>query len=175
MKKENTAIRLKKIMSDQNLRQVDILNKTVPYCEKYGVKMNKSDISQYCSGKTEPNQDKLFVLGMALNVNEAWLMGFDVPMERSTPEGFQRWAEQYNSNHKQHMLNSSESTLISEFRKLNNNGKKKLISTACDMNCSPIYNDNYQIELAAAHMRNDAEHSEEEIQSDFNMMSDENF
>lgn len=83
MKKENTAIRLKKIMSDQNLRQVDILNKTVPYCEKYGVKMNKSDISQYCSGKTEPNQDKLFVLGMALDVNEAWLMGYDVPMERN--------------------------------------------------------------------------------------------
>lgn len=73
-------------MSDQNLRQVDILNKTIPYCEKYGVKMNKSDISQYCSGKTEPNQDKLFVLGMALNVNEAWLMGLDVPMERNDYE-----------------------------------------------------------------------------------------
>lgn len=86
MKKENTAIRLRKIMSDQNLRQVDILNRTVPYCKKYDVKMNKSDISQYCSGKTEPNQDKLFVLGMALNVNEAWLMGFDVPMERDDYE-----------------------------------------------------------------------------------------
>ena len=84
MKKENTAIRLKKIMSDRNLRQVDILNMTVPYCQKYDVKMNKSDISQYCSGKTEPNQDKLFVLGMALNVSEAWLMGFDVPMNRTS-------------------------------------------------------------------------------------------
>lgn len=83
MKKENTAIRLRKIMSDRNLRQVDILNMTVPYCQKYGVKMNKSDISQYCSGKTEPNQDKLFILGIALDVNEAWLMGFDVPMERN--------------------------------------------------------------------------------------------
>ena len=46
MKKENTAIRLKKIMSDRNLRQVDILNLTKPYCAKYDVKMNKSDISQ---------------------------------------------------------------------------------------------------------------------------------
>lgn len=69
-------------MTQRNLRQVDILNLTAPYCIKYGVKMNKSDISQYCSGKTEPNQDKLFVLGSALNVNEAWLMGYDVPMER---------------------------------------------------------------------------------------------
>ena len=42
-----------------------------------------SDISQYCSGKTEPNQEKLFILGNALNVSEAWLMGFDVPMERT--------------------------------------------------------------------------------------------
>ena len=84
MKKENTSARLKKIMSEQNLRQVDILSKTIPYCEKYGVKMNKSDLSQYCSGKTEPNQDKLFVLSLALNVSEAWLMGFDVPMERDS-------------------------------------------------------------------------------------------
>ena len=46
--------------------------------------MNKSDISQYVSGKVEPNQNKLFILGQALNVNESWLMGFDVPMDRST-------------------------------------------------------------------------------------------
>ena len=83
MKKENTAIRLKTIMNMRGLRQVDILNLTVPYCQKYSVKMNKSDISQYCSGKTEPNQEKLFILGNALNVSEAWLMGFDVPMERT--------------------------------------------------------------------------------------------
>lgn len=83
MKKENTAIRLKTIMNMRGLRQVDILNLTVPYCQKYNVKMNKSDISQYCSGKTEPNQEKLFILGNALNVSEAWLMGFDVPMERT--------------------------------------------------------------------------------------------
>jgi len=83
MKKENTAIRLKKIMDERGIRQVDILNLAAPYCEKYNVKMNKSDLSQYCSGKTEPNQDKLFVLGAALNVNEAWLMGYDVPMERN--------------------------------------------------------------------------------------------
>ena len=51
MKKENTASRLREIMETRNLRQVDILNMTRPYCQKYNVKMNKSDISQYCSGK----------------------------------------------------------------------------------------------------------------------------
>lgn len=82
MKKYNTSDRLRQIMNDRNLRQIDILNLTVPYCKKYDVKMNKSDISQYVSGKVEPNQDKLAVLGMALGVNEAWLMGYDIPKER---------------------------------------------------------------------------------------------
>lgn len=82
MKKENTSIRLKQIMNNRNLKQVDILDMTKPYCVKYDVKMNKSDISQYVSGKVEPNQEKLFILAKALGVNEAWLMGFDVPMKK---------------------------------------------------------------------------------------------
>ena len=82
MKKENTSIRLKQIMDNRNLKQVDILDITKPYCIKYDVKMNKSDISQYVSGKVEPNQEKLFILAKALGVNEAWLMGFDVPMKK---------------------------------------------------------------------------------------------
>lgn len=83
MKKENTAIRLNRIMTERNLRQVDILERVKPFCIKYDIKMNKSDLSQYVSGKVEPSQEKLVVLGMALNVSEAWLMGFDVPMERT--------------------------------------------------------------------------------------------
>ena len=99
MKKENTSTRLKQIMSDKNLRQVDILAKTMPYCKKYGVKMNKSDLSHYCSGKTEPNQNKLFVLSLALNVSEAWLMGFDVPMERdSYNKQWEKEAAQFSDN-----------------------------------------------------------------------------
>ena len=82
MKKENTSIRLKQIMDNRNLKQVDILDMTKPYCVKCDVKMNKSDISQYVSGKVEPNQEKLFILAKALGVNEAWLMGFDVPMKK---------------------------------------------------------------------------------------------
>lgn len=82
MKKANTSDRLKQIMNERNLKQVDILNLSLPICSKYNVKMNKSDISQYVSGKVEPSQEKLVVLGLALNVTEAWLMGFDVSMER---------------------------------------------------------------------------------------------
>lgn len=82
MKRENTALRLKQLMQERSLKQVDILEMTKPYCAKYDVKMNKSDLSQYVSGKVEPNQDKLFVLSRALRVNEAWLMGFDVEKEK---------------------------------------------------------------------------------------------
>lgn len=82
--KDNTANRLKQIMQERNLKQVDIVNMVQPYCKKYGVKMNKSDISQYVKGKYEPSQDKLVVLGMALDVSESWLMGFDVEKSRKS-------------------------------------------------------------------------------------------
>ena len=80
--KARTADRLSEIMRERNLKQVDILNLAKPYCEKYKVKLAKSDLSQYVSGKVEPGQTKIFVLAHALNVNEAWLMGADVPSHR---------------------------------------------------------------------------------------------
>lgn len=83
MKSYTTAQRLKQIMGARGLRQVDILRAAEPYCNRYGVKLNKNDLSQYVSGKVEPGQDKLSILGLALGVSEAWLMGFDVSMERN--------------------------------------------------------------------------------------------
>lgn len=77
-----TAERLREILSRRNLRQVDILEMARPYCAKYGIKLSKSDLSQYVTGKVLPGQEKLTVLGLALNVSEAWLMGYDVPMKR---------------------------------------------------------------------------------------------
>ena len=82
MKNGNTATRLKQLMQEKNLRQVDILEKCKPFCNKLDVKLGRNDLSQYVNGKVEPGQEKLTILGLALNVSEAWLMGFDVPMER---------------------------------------------------------------------------------------------
>ena len=83
MKKYTTSDRLKQIMKARNLRQVDILEAAEPYCKKYGVKLEKNALSQYVSGKVEPGQEKLSILGMALGVSEAWLMGYDVSMDRN--------------------------------------------------------------------------------------------
>lgn len=86
MKELTTADRLKQIMSERDLKQVDILEACKPYCERYGVQLKKNDLSQYVSGKVEPKQDKLSILGMALNVNEVWLMGYNVPAGRKELE-----------------------------------------------------------------------------------------
>ena len=86
MKIATTSERLKEYMRKYSLRQVDILEKAKPFCEECGVKMNKSDLSQYVSGKNEPGQDKLVVLAKALHVTEPWLMGYDVPMDRRPQE-----------------------------------------------------------------------------------------
>ncbi len=79
MNKLTTSDRLKQIMLERNMKQVDVLMACKPYCEKYGVKLEKNDLSQYVSGKVQPGQDKLTILGLALNVNEVWLMGYNVP------------------------------------------------------------------------------------------------
>ena len=42
----------------------------------------KSSLSLYLSGAYEPKQDRIYAMAKALNVSEAWLMGYDVPMER---------------------------------------------------------------------------------------------
>lgn len=44
--------------------------------------IDKGQLSSYISGKYKPRQNNIDALAKALNVNEAWLMGFDVPMER---------------------------------------------------------------------------------------------
>lgn len=62
------------------LQQADILRRAEPYCCKFGVKLTKPDLSQFCSGKVEPKQDKVYILSLAMGVNVAWLMGYDVPM-----------------------------------------------------------------------------------------------
>lgn len=68
------ADRLREGMVLRNLKQVDIIEKT-------GI--NKGALSSYLSGKYSPKQNNIYLLAKALDVNEAWLMGHDVPLERS--------------------------------------------------------------------------------------------
>lgn len=57
--------------------------------------------------------------------------------------------------------NSIEDIIASEARKLNQKGKIKLLDTAREMACNPLYNPDYKTELAAAHERTDIKVTEE--------------
>lgn len=75
MGKATFSDRLKLIIAEKNIRQIDLCNKT-------GI--GKSAMSQYLHGSFEPKQQNLHTLAEALDVSEAWLMGYDVPRTRRT-------------------------------------------------------------------------------------------
>ena len=67
------AERLKNALEIRDISQSELSRKT-------GI--GKSSISTYLTGEYEPKQKNIYKMALALNVNEAWLMGADVPMER---------------------------------------------------------------------------------------------
>ena len=78
----STAERLAQIMEETGMKQVHILRKAKPYCDYFHIKLSKSDLSQFVNGKVKPGQSKLTILSLALDVSEAWLMGFDCDRKR---------------------------------------------------------------------------------------------
>jgi transcriptional regulator with XRE-family HTH domain len=70
-------------------------------------KVPKSSLSLYLSGAYEPKQDRLYSMAKALNVSEAWLMGYDVPIEREP-----------NSPPKEPKLSEGEQMLLDLFRRV---------------------------------------------------------
>lgn len=67
--------RMKEALRLKGLKQSDISRMTG---------LDKSLISNYLAGKYKAKQDNLYSIAKALNVSEAWLMGYDVPMERES-------------------------------------------------------------------------------------------
>ena len=101
---------------------MDILNLCKPYCRKYSVKINKSDLSQYISGKVVPKQDKLAILSMALGINEAWLMGYELDNQNNdAPQS------------------SPEEHLLSSFQSLNEDGQELAIDYVDSLAEKPKY------------------------------------
>lgn len=75
MKKAETKDRIKEAMEIREIKQSELVEKT-------GI--DKGQMSSYLSGKYKPKQGNLERIANALFVDEAWLMGYDVPMERIT-------------------------------------------------------------------------------------------
>ena len=74
---ESISTRLNDAMALRELKQIDFVHAA----EKFNIKLGKSHMSQYVSGKTVPRADIAHFLAAYLRVNEDWLMGKDVPME----------------------------------------------------------------------------------------------
>lgn len=70
--------RINQIMKEKRLRQIDVLNLAKPLQEKYNIKFSKSHLSQYVNGKSNPDNQKIFLLSKVFGVTEAWLLGYDV-------------------------------------------------------------------------------------------------
>jgi repressor LexA len=68
-----TKDRIREAMQAAGKKQADLVRDTG---------LNRGTISRYLSGEVEPRQDATYKLAAALGVNEMWLWGYSVPMER---------------------------------------------------------------------------------------------
>ena len=71
------AQRLREGLDLRRMKQIELATRS-------GI--SKYTISHYLKGDWEGKQDAVYELARALNVSEAWLMGYDVPVERSAPK-----------------------------------------------------------------------------------------
>lgn len=92
---ESCGIRIQQALTLRHMKQSE-LSKLA--------KVPKSSLSLYIKGVYEPKQDKIYKMAVALNVNERWLMGYDVPMERTILHQME--------------LTESEKTMLEIFRRI---------------------------------------------------------
>lgn len=72
MKNDSFTNRLNKAMNLRNIKQIELSNAT---------KIDKSLINKYIKGVAEAGNDNLPILASVLDVDEVWLMGYDVPID----------------------------------------------------------------------------------------------
>ena len=70
-KQSNFAERLTLLMELRNITKSDIAK----ICG-----IDRSNITRYCNGEYQAKQDVIYKMAAKLNVNPAWLMGYDVPI-----------------------------------------------------------------------------------------------
>ena len=152
----NDRIRSMRIQKGITLAQI---------AEKLGV--TEATAQRYESGniKSVP-YEHMCAYGEILGCSPAYLMGsLDIAEEnKPTKEELTRFK-----------ANTYEALVVKEMQKMNKAGKVKLLDTARDMTCSPLYNPDYQVELKAAHERTDIEITDEMRKHDDDIMSDDDF
>ena len=81
------AERFQELLKQKNIKQVDLIR----IAEENGVKLGKSQISQYVSGKTLPRKDMLQFLARVLETDASWLSGeAEAAQENTRPRTFSK-------------------------------------------------------------------------------------
>lgn len=99
----------------------------------------------------------------------------------TTPADLMGWIDVANENKptKEELYlfkkNSYENLVVIEMKKMNQKGRAKLLDTAREMVCNPLYNPEYETELNAAHVRKDINIPRNIDTSENDIMDDENF
>lgn len=153
LKKVEIKDRIRNAMDLRNLTQSELSEKA---------KIDKGQLSSYLSGKYKPRQKNIEAIARTLNVDEAWLMGFDVPMERHIPSA---------KKDDNYFQTDTERKLILSYRKLNEKNQKK-----CSIYVNTLLtNQQLEEELLpnAAHERTDIEITDEMRQHDDDIMNDD--
>ncbi len=119
MARESFAERLKKAMNERGIKQVDLIR----YAQEQGVKLGKSHISQYVSGKTVPRADMVHFLAGALQVDPDWLNG--ITPEQET-EGETDMREFKKSSKLDHVLYDVRGPVVEEATRMENTGTNVL-------------------------------------------------
>ena len=79
--------RFQELLKQKNIKQVDLIR----IAEENGVKLGKSQISQYVSGKTLPRKDMLQFLARVLETDASWLSGeAEAAQENTRPRTFSK-------------------------------------------------------------------------------------
>ncbi len=104
-------LRIKEAFRFSSLRQQEL-------ADYLGV--NKSVVSTWMNGRNTPDIEKMIKIGKFLNVNPAWLAGYDVPRE-------------------EFKIDDNEIKLLKKLRLLNNDGLEKTESYIDDLLESPKY------------------------------------
>ena len=106
-------------MNERGIKQVDLIR----YAQEQGVKLGKSHISQYVSGKTVPRADMVHFLAGALQVDPDWLNG--ITPEQET-EGETDMREFKKSSKLDHVLYDVRGPVVEEATRMENTGTNVL-------------------------------------------------
>ena len=99
-------------------------------------KVPKSSLSLYLSGAYEPKQDRIYDMARVLNVSEAWLMGYDVPMEKEKT-----------SPSEMVELSEGEKKCLELYNRVSNEAKEILIETLDAFDKIPADKQRFLLEL----------------------------